>query len=248
MNPKVGHGGEVVLVTGSSRGLGKQIALAFGRTGARVAVHCRQECKKAEEVASAVRDARGEARVFGADVRDPLQVQTLIKAVHKTWGRLDVLINNAGLTRDKTLLKMSEDEWKDVIDTNLSGAFWCLKSAATLMVRQKSGCIINIGSLIGVRGGFGCCNYAASKGGLLALTKSAARELGSFGVRVHAVLPGFHPTDMGLSVWEKSSEKIVQEHVLGRLTDVFELAEFVVRLASFKSISGQILHFDSRVI
>lgn len=239
---------KVVLVTGASRGIGRQIAVAFGKSGAQVAVHYRQEEAKARSVASAVKEAGGESQIFQADVRDLGQVHRMVDGVLKKWGRLDVLANNAGLARDRTLLEMSENEWREVIDTNLTGTFWCLKSAAIPMARQKDGCIINIGSLIGWRGGFGCANYAASKAGLLALTKSAARELGGFGVRVHAVLPGFHPTDLNTALWEKSSKKIIEEHVLGRLVNIFELSDFVVRLADFRSVSGQIFNFDSRVI
>jgi 3-oxoacyl-[acyl-carrier protein] reductase len=235
-------------VTGASRGIGKQIALAFGRSGARTAVHYHREEKKAREAAAGIREAGGESILLKANVGDFVEARRLVENVLKKWGRLDVLINNAGMSRDKVILKMTERDWREVIDTNLTGTFWCLKAAAAAMVRQKSGCIINIGSLIGLRGGVGCANYAASKGGLLALTRSAARELGGFGVRVNAVLPGFHPTDMGLTVWEKNPQKILGESVLGRLTDVFELSEFVVRLAGTRSVSGQVFHFDSRVV
>ena len=234
-------------MTGASRGIGKQIALAFGRSGARTGVHYHREEKKAQEVASGIRQEGGEAIVLGADVADCSQAKTLVEKVVKEWGTLDVLVNNAGTSRDRIILKMSEDEWRGVIDTNLNGAFWCLKAAASEMSRRKSGAIINIASYIGIRGGYGCANYAASKGGLLALTKSAARELGKFNIRVNAVLPGFHPTDMGLAVWEKNQEEILGEHALGRLSDIFELSDFIVRLAGYESVSGQVFHFDSRI-
>jgi 3-oxoacyl-[acyl-carrier protein] reductase len=234
-------------VTGASRGIGKEIALAFGRRKAYVAVHYRREERKAREVARTIRDSGGKALVLKAEVADPAQVKSLVNNVVKEWGRLDVLVNNAGQSQNSVILRMTEKEWRDVIDTNLSGAFWCLKAAATVMIRQKSGCIINIGSLIGVRGGIGCANYAASKAALTALTKSAARELGKFGVRVHEILPGFHPTGIGLPVWEKYQDAILHEHVLGQLSDLSELSDFVVRLSGYKSVSGQVYQFDSRV-
>ena len=166
----------------------------------------------------------------------------------KNWGRIDVLVNNAGITRDRTILKMTDEEWEDVVRVNLNGAFWCLRDCSKAMIERKEGAIINISSIVAVRGSVGNANYAASKAGLIALTKSAAKELGRFNIRVNAVLPGFHLTDMGRAVWGKYEERIRSEHTLGRLTDIRELAQFVLFTAKQKSASGQVFNFESRVI
>jgi NAD(P)-dependent dehydrogenase (short-subunit alcohol dehydrogenase family) len=164
------------------------------------------------------------------------------------WGGLDVLVNNAGVTRDRTVLKMSEEDWRRVVDVNLSGAFWVLQAAAKAMCARKDGAILNVASIMAVRGGYGCANYAAAKAGLIALTKSAARELGRFNVRVNALLPGFHSTDMNAAFRDEALEKIRSEHTLGRTPDMAELARFAVHIASLASVSGQVFAFESRVV
>ncbi|MGQ0644915.1 MAG: SDR family NAD(P)-dependent oxidoreductase [Elusimicrobiota bacterium] len=236
-----------VLVTGSSRGIGRAVALAFGRAGHRVTVHCRSRLEQAREVAAEVVRAGGEAEARQADLADPAQARKLVDDAAAKWGSLHVLVNNAGVARDRTILKMTEAEWREVIDVNLSGVFWCLKAAAAHMARQKEGCILNVSSLAGLRGAFGIANYAAAKAGVAALTKTAARELGRFNVRVNAVLPGFHRTEMNDALWEKGRDKILEEHVLGRLADADELGDFVVALSKLKSVSGQVIPFESRV-
>jgi 3-oxoacyl-[acyl-carrier protein] reductase len=236
-----------VLVTGSSRGIGRAVALAFGRAGHRVTVHCRSRLEQAREAASEVVRAGGEAEARQADLADPAQARKLVDDAAAKWGSLHVLVNNAGVARDRTILKMTEAEWREVIDVNLSGVFWCLKAAAAHMARQKDGAILNVSSLAGLRGAFGIANYAAAKAGVAALTKTAARELGRFNVRVNAVLPGFHRTEMNDALWEKGRDKILEEHVLGRLADADELGDFVVALSKLKSVSGQVIPFESRV-
>ena len=183
-----------------------------------------------------------------ADVAKSKEVRAMVGEVIRKWGRIDVLVNNAGITRDRTILKMTDEEWEDVIRVNLNGAFWCLRDCSRAMIERKEGAIINISSIVAVRGSVGNANYAASKAGLISLTKSAAKELGRFNVRVNAVLPGFHLTDMGRAVWGKYEERIRSEHALGRLTDIGELARFVLFLAKQKSVSGQVFNFESRVI
>lgn len=237
-----------VLVTGAGRGIGRAIALAFGRDGHRVMLGYRSRRAEAEAALAALREQGAEADLYEADVSKPAQAQALVEAAARRWGSLDGLINNAGVTRDRTILKMSDDEWGDVIDVNLSGAFWCLRAAAQVMTRQKNGFIVNIASLMGLRGGYGCANYAASKAGLIGLTKSAARELGRFNVRVNAVLPGYHPTEMNASLPPEQVEKIREEHALGRFPDLEELARFVLNIAKQKSASGQVFNFESRVV
>lgn len=188
------------------------------------------------------------AEVFQADVSDPAAVQSLVDDVLSRWGRLDGLVNNAGITRDRSLLKMSNVEWREVLDVNLSGTFWCLRAAAVPMSRAKNGFIINIASLLGARGGVGCANYAAAKAGVIGLTKAAARELGRFNIRVNAVMPGFHVTAMSEKMPPENRARVVAEHVLGRSTDPADLGRMVVSLAESASVSGQIFNVDSRIL
>jgi 3-oxoacyl-[acyl-carrier protein] reductase len=237
-----------VLITGASRGIGRALALAFGADGHRVLVNYRSRRAEAESTVEALRRAGAETESFQADVADPAQARALVARAVERWGTLDGLINNAGISRDRTILKMSEAEWRQVLDVNLNGAFWCLKAAAEHMTRRRDGFIINIASIIGVRGGVGCANYAASKAGLVGLTKSAAREFGRFNIRVNAVLPGFHATEMNVSLPEEYVARLKAEHVLGRTPDMDEMARFVLTLAKQTSVSGQIIPFESRIL
>lgn len=238
----------VVLVTGASRGIGKAVALAFAKLGCRVGVNFLTQESKARETADHVKALGGEALLLKADVGDSAQVKTMVDALVQKWGRVDVLVNNAGITRDRTILKMTDEEWNEVLRTDLSGPFWCLRECARVMTMQKDGAILNIGSIVGARGGIGNANYAAAKAGLVGLTKGAARELGRFNIRVNAVLPGFHLTDMGSTVREQDVERLRLEHALGRLTNLEELADFIVHVSSQRSASGQVYNFDSRVM
>lgn len=240
---------KVALITGASRGIGRELALAFGRAGYAVGVNYHKEKTKAEAVVQEIWElGQKEAEAFECDVRDSLKVRQMIDAIVVRWGRLDVLVNNAGTTRDRTILKMTNGEWNEVIETNLSGAFWGLREAARVMSQQKSGAIINIASLMAVRGGFGNANYAAAKAGLLGLTKGAAKELGRFNIRVNAVLPGFHLTDMAASLTEEQKKQVLSEHVLGHTTQIDDLTRFVLELVQNSSISGQVFTVDSRVL
>lgn len=238
----------VVLVTGASRGIGRAIALAFAKKKSRIGINFIQSEEKSNEVIKEIKSLGGEGLLLKADVSDSSQVRIIVNKLMGKWGRIDILINNAGITRDRTILKMSDEEWNDVIRVNLTGAFWCLRECAKIMARQKEGSIVNISSIIGIRGSVGNPNYAAAKAGLIGLTKAAAKELGRFNISVNAILPGFHPTDMSSMVWNEQAEKIRQEHALGRLTDLNELADFIVAIAKQKSASGQVFNFDSRVI
>lgn len=238
-----------VLITGASRGIGRQLALAFGKAGYGVGINYHKEKAKAEAVVQEIFDAGNrEAELFGCDVRDSLKVRQMMEAVLIRWKRLDVLINNAGLTRDRTLLKMTNGEWNDVIDTNLSGTFWCLREAARIMSREKQGAMINIASIMAARPGFGNVNYSASKAGIIALTKGAARELGRFHITVNAVMPGYHRTDMSAVLPDKEQERILADHVLGRSTDPADLTRMVLAIAENRSISGQVFNIDSRLL
>lgn len=242
------HSSPVVLITGASRGIGHALALAFAKKKYRVAVNFVQSIDKAKQVAKEIQSLQAESVLLKADVSDASEVKRMAAQLIKKWGRVDILINNAGITRDRTILKMSDEEWNDVIRVDLTGAFWCLRECAKVMVEQKEGAIINISSIVGVRGSVGNSNYAAAKSGLIGLTKSAAKELGRFNIRVNAVLPGFHLTDMGATVWGKYADRIRAEHTLGRLTDLNELAQFILFIAQQKSVSGQVFNFESRVI
>ncbi len=237
-----------VLVTGADRGIGRTLALAFGRAGHTVGVHCRSRRIEAEKVQDELARLGVRADVFQADVADPAEAQGLVDAAHSRWGRLDGLVNNAGVTRDRALLNMAPAEWREVLDVNLSGVFWCLQAAARHMSREKNGFVINIASLLGARGGIGCANYVAAKAGVMALTKAAARELGRLNIRVNAVLPGFHLTEMSEKIPPERRTKVIAEHALGRSTDPADLGRLIVALAESPTVSGQIFNIDSRTI
>src|ERR1700733_2014509 len=210
---------KTVLITGASRGIGRELALAFGKAGYAVGVNCHKEKAKAEAVVQEIYEAGNkEAEVFVCDVRDSIKVRQMVDGMVVRWGHLDVLINNAGVTRDRTILKMNNGEWNEVIDVNLSGAFWCLREAARLMAKEKKGHIINIASIMAIKPGFGNANYAASKAGLIGLTKAAANELGRFHITVNAVLPGFHDTDMSSVLSADHKKKVIEQHATGQST------------------------------
>ncbi len=238
-----------VLITGSSRGIGRDLAIAFGKAGYAVGVHCHKEKAKAEAVVQEIFESGNkDAEVFVCDVRDSIKVRQMVDAMVVRWGRLDVLVNNAGLTRDRTILKMTNAEWNDVVEVNLSGAFWCIREAARLMSKEKAGHIINIASIMAVKPGFGNANYSASKAGLIALTKSAARELGRFRISVNAVMPGFHETAMSSALSEEHKQKVISDHVLGQSTRIEDLCRVVLELSQNSSVSGQVFNVDSRVV
>lgn len=238
--------GKVAIVTGASRGIGRQIALSMAREGAAVIVNYNGSAARAEEVVQEIRNAGGQAEAVQCNVSDYEKAQELINYVIGQYKRVDILINNAGITRDNLLMKMSEEEFDAVIDTNLKGAFNCTKHVSRQMLRQKSGRIINISSVSGVMGNAGQANYCASKAGLIGLTKSVARELGSRGITVNAIAPGFIDTEM-TSVLSEDVKKAMGEQIplrrFGRPEDVAEAAVF---LASDKAayITGQVLCVD----
>lgn len=238
----------IVLITGASRGIGRALALAFGRAGHVVAVNYRTRRADAESVLAELKGMGGEADLFQADISNPQQANDLVENVVRKWGRIDGLINNAGVSRDRTIGKMSLDEWRDVIDTNLSGPFYCLQAASRHMRKEKNGFIINIASILGARGALGCANYVAAKAGLIGLTKAAAQELGRFNVRVNAVMPGFHLTEMSGKIPSDQIDRVRSHHVLGRSTDMQDLSRFVLNLAETSSVSGQVFNVDSRVL
>lgn len=238
----------VVIVTGGSRGLGRTLALRFGKAGCRVVVNYLARKSDAAAVCAEVAAAGGEAAAVQADVRKASEVESMVREAAEQWGRIDLLVNNAGLTRDRLLLRMNEEEWDDVLETNLKGPFLCTRSAARFMLKQRSGHIINIASIAGLQGREGQANYASSKAGLIGLTKATAKELGKAHIRVNAVLPGYLSTEMGETVSGEVKNRVLAENVLGRFSDPEEIAEFVYRLSLMQNVSGQVFNLDSRII
>jgi 3-oxoacyl-[acyl-carrier protein] reductase len=238
----------VVVVTGSSRGLGRAIALQFGKNGDKVVVNYLSNEENARAVVHDIIAASGDAIPFRADVSSAKDVDALINAAIVRFGRVDVLVNNAGRTKDHLLLRMEERDWDDVIETNLSGSFNCMRSVSNIMVKQRDGHIISIASIVGMQGREGQANYSASKAGLIGLTKSCARELGPYNIKVNAVLPGYLKTDMGETIATSVKERIEQENTLQRSTQPAEVAEFIFHLSRMNNVSGQIFNLDSRIV
>ena len=238
----------VVIVTGGARGLGRNIALKFGKAGDRVVVNYVSHGQDAAAVVEEILRAGGEAVSCRADVRIAEEVGTMIDETTKRWGALDVLVNNAGITKDRLMLRLPEQDWDSVLDTNLTGAFHCIRAASRIMSNQREGHIVNIYSIVGAQGREGQAPYAASKAGLIGLTKAAAKELGGFNIKVNAVLPGYLPTEMGGSISEAIHERVLHENALNRVSDPQEVAEFIHHLSRMNNVSGQIFNLDSRIL
>ena len=239
--------GKVALVTGASRGIGRAVAERLAADGAAVAVAARS-LEGVEAVAADIRQAGGDGRVLAisCDVSNAASVQEMIDATKREFGGLDVVVNNAGITRDNLLLRMSEDDWNSVLSTNLTGLFLVSKAAARHMLRSRSGSIINITSVVGLVGNAGQANYAASKGGAVAFTFTLAKELAPRGVRVNAVAPGFIDTDMTSALPEAAKEKLRGEIPLARFGAVEDIAGVVAFLSGPDSsyITGEVIRVD----
>jgi 3-oxoacyl-[acyl-carrier protein] reductase len=238
--------GKVALVTGASRGIGRAVALRLARCGARVAINDRRSAAEAEEVAHEIRSQGGEALVMPADVSLAADVERMVKETERAFGRIDILVNNAGVSRDTLILRMSEEDWDQVMATNLRGAFLCTKAVLRTMMRQRWGRIINISSVSGLAGNAGQANYAAAKAGLIGLTKTAAREMGSRNITVNAVAPGFIETDMTKDLPEALRQEALHRILLGRTGTPEDVAAAVAFLASDDAsyITGQVLVVD----
>jgi len=239
--------GKVSLVTGASRGIGKAIALKLSSLGSKVAVNYRDRQAEANSVVKAITSQGGdEAIAIRADVADAKAVKAMVQQVTERWGKIDILVNNAGINRDTLLLRMSEEDWDDVINTNLRGAYLCTRLALRSMLRQGWGRIINISSIAGVMGNPGQSNYAASKGGLISFTKSVAREMGSRRITVNAVAPGFIVTEMTDKLPPERKESILAMIPLQRFGEPEDVAELVAFLAGEKAsyITGQVISID----
>jgi 3-oxoacyl-[acyl-carrier protein] reductase len=242
--------GKVALVTGASRGMGKAIALKLASLGSKVAVNyvAIEAGNKvdADNLVESIIRLGGEAMSVEADVRDSETVKAMVEQVVDKWGKIDILVNNAGINRDNLLLRMSDGAWDDVISTNLRGAYLCTKFALRSMMRQEWGRIINISSVTGIVGNIGQSNYAASKGGLIAFTKSVAREMGSRNITVNAVAPGYIITGMTDKLPPERKEAILAMIPLQRFGQPEDVAELVVFLASDRAgyITGQAITID----
>ena len=236
----------VAIVTGAGRGIGRAVALGLAQEGARVVVNYSRSVEAAESVVQQIAERGGEAIAVQGDVADAAHVDGLVNAAVTRWGGVDILVNNAGVTRDKLILRMTEADWDAVVDTNLKGAFLCAKAVAPRMVKQRSGVIVNIGSVIGTAGGAGQVNYSASKAGLVGLTKSLAKELGGRNVRVNAVAPGFIETDMTQALKEEHRETIRKQIPLERFGTGEDIANVVVFLCTDGAayIQGDVITVD----
>ena len=238
--------GKVAVVTGGSRGIGRAIALRLAAGGAKVVVNYHSNEAAASEVVEQVQASGGEAIAVQADVSQPAQAQALIDAGQKAFGRVDILVNNAGTTRDTLIMRMSEEDWDLVVDTNLKGAFNCIKAATRPMMRQRYGRIVNVTSVSGLGGNAGQANYAAAKAGLVGLTKTVAKELGSRNITCNAVAPGYVPTDLTGTLPPELVKLAIERTILGRAGTAEDMAAAVTFLASDDAsfITGQVLTVD----
>jgi len=240
--------GKNALVTGASRGIGRAIALQLARDGARVGLNYRSGEAEARAVADEIAAFGGQSLLLRADVSNPKEARELIAKVLAQWGRLDILINNAGITRDKSMKKLGDDDWAEVINTNLNSVYYCTSAAMKTMTEQNYGRIVNISSFVGQAGNFGQANYAASKGGVIAFTKTAAIELAKYNVTVNAIAPGFTLTDMLAKVPGNVQEQIKARIPMGRFGLPEEIAKAVAFLAAEGDyITGQQINVNGGV-
>lgn len=242
--------GKVAVVTGASRGIGKAIARKLAEQGAAVIINYNGSAGKAEEVKQEIISAGGIAETMQCNVADYDACEAFFKEIIAKFGRIDILVNNAGITKDGLLMRMSEEEFSGVIDVNLKGTFHCIRFASRQMMKQRSGRIINMSSVVGVAGNAGQINYAASKAGVIGMTKSAAKELAARGITVNAIAPGFIETDMTSVLSEKVKEETMRQIPLGRLGKGEDIAAAAVFLASEEAgyITGQVLHVDGGMV
>ena len=242
--------GKVALVTGGSRGIGRAIALRLAEEGAKVAINYAGNVKAAEEVKAAIEEKGGKALLVQADVSDSEAAEGMVASVVEAFGTVDILVNNAGITRDAIFARMKEEDFNAVINTNLKGVFHCTKAVTKLMMKQRSGRIVNMASVVGVTGNAGQANYSAAKAGVIGFTKSVARELAGRGMTVNSVAPGFIETDMTAVLSDKVKEAMTEEIPLKRAGKPEDVANAVLFLASDNAayITGQVLHVDGGMV
>lgn len=237
---------KVALVTGAGRGIGRQIALTLAKEGMFVVVNFNGSRERAQEVVDTIKENGGDGVIYQCNVSDYAQTENMVKDLVKSYGHVDVLVNNAGITRDGLIMKMSEEDFDAVIETNLKGCFNTIRHLSRQMLKQRSGKIINIASVSGVLGNVGQANYAASKAGIIGLTKTMARELASRGITVNAIAPGFIHTEMTEVLSDAVKESAVAQIPLGKFGETEDIAEMAAFLASDKAkyITGQVIHVD----
>ncbi|CDQ19773.1 3-oxoacyl-[acyl-carrier-protein] reductase [Halobacillus karajensis] len=241
---------QVALVTGASRGIGRAIALELASQGAKVAVNYAGSEDKAEAVVQEIKERGGVGIKIQANVSKDADVKRMVKKVVDEFGRLDILVNNAGITKDNLLMRMKEEEFDDVIDTNLKGVFLCTKGVTRQMMKQKYGRIINVASIVGVSGNPGQANYVAAKAGVIGMTKSNAKELAARNIQVNAVAPGYISTDMTDSLTDEQREQMLSLIPLKRLGEAADVARVVRFLATEDAayMTGQTLHVDGGMV
>jgi len=240
--------GQVAIVTGASRGIGRAIALALAAEGATVAVNYASSSGAADAVVAEIAGTGGEAIALQADVSKADQVEALFAAVMEKWGRVDVLVNNAGITRDTLLLRMKPEDWQAVIDLNLTGVFLCTRAASKIMLKQKSGRIVNISSVVGLVGNPGQSNYSAAKAGVIGFTKSVAKELAPRGITVNAIAPGFIATDMTHGLDSDGILKMIPLGRYGQAEEVAGATRFLAADPAAAYITGQVLNVDGGMV
>jgi 3-oxoacyl-[acyl-carrier protein] reductase len=242
--------GKAALVTGGGRGIGKAIGLRLARQGADVAFSYRGNADAAKATAAEIESIGTRALAIQGDVKDPESAEAVVKAALEAFGKVDILVNNAGITRDDLIMRMSEDAWRDVLETNLFGAFWMTKAVTRPMLKARAGRIVNITSVSGQAGQMGQANYSSAKAGLIGLTKATARELASRGITVNAVAPGFVLTELTQDLPENLQNEITARTPLGRFGTTEEVADAVAFLASDEAayITGQVLAVDGGLV
>ena len=241
---------KIAVVTGGARGIGKAIALELAKAGNFVVINYNGSEEKARETKAEIEAAGGEADIMQCNVADFDACEVFFKAIAEKYGRVDILVNNAGVTKDGLLMKMSEEDFSRVVDTNLKGTFNCIRHVSRMMLRQRSGRIISLSSVVGLRGNAGQANYAASKAGIIGMTKSAARELASRGVTVNAVAPGFIETEMTAVLSEEVKKASAAQIPLGHFGKPEDIAKTVAFLASDDAayITGQVIQVDGGMV
>lgn len=240
--------GKVAIVTGASRGIGRATALALAAEGAQVVVNYASSSGAAESVVEEITAMGGQAIAIMADVSKVDQVDALIDATMEKWGRIDVLVNNAGITRDTLLLRMKPEDWQAVIDLNLTGVFLCTKAVSKIMLKQRSGRIVNITSVAGQMGNAGQANYSAAKAGVIGFTKTVARELASRGITVNAIAPGFISTDMTADLKSEGILNLIPLNRYGQPEEVAGMIQFLAASPAASYITGQVINVDGGMV